>query len=453
MIPMEPLVVALLATLLVAALAIGWLVAQQAAARQSQPPAEPLAPPAPPVDVAALVAAARAEAREEAAQLAAEQQALLQQQHAMLQASLSQSLSTLQQQSLAEREAALAQLATIAKEHLGAQVAASQAELTAKKDVIDTTLEQMKGEMRSELGRLGQIVAGLGERSAEQFGQVDQSLRAHAEIVQHLSTTTQSLREALANSKTRGQWGERMAEDVLRLAGFIENVNYVKQTAVEGDGRGMPDFTFFMPKQHVLYMDVKFPLSSYLKYLDAGTEAERQAHRDQFLRDVRMRVRELSKREYAKSSSAATVDQVLLFLPNESLSAFIIEQDPTIVDEAMKQGIVLCSPVTLLAFLGLIRQAFDSFMIEQTSDQILALLGKFGEQWGKYTDSLDTVKKRFDSVQREFDNLLGTRKRALERPLRELDAIRREKGLPVDGQLFETTGTDPAWDNVRELGA
>ncbi len=449
---MEPLVVVIL---VVAALAIGWLVAQQAAARRPQPQVEPPAPPAPPVDVAALVAAARAEAREEAAQLAAEQQALLQQQHAMLQASLSQSLSTLQQQSLAEREAALAQLASIAKEHLGAQVAASQAELTAKKDVIDTTLEQMKGEMRSELGRLGQIVATLGERSAEQFGQVDQSLRVHAEIVQHLSSTTQSLREALANSKTRGQWGERMAEDVLRLAGFIENVNYVKQTAVEGEGRGLPDFTFFMPKQHVLYMDVKFPLTSYLKYLDAGTEAERQAHRDQFLRDVRLRVKELAKRDYAKSSSAATVDQVLLFLPNETLTSFIVEHDPTIVDEAMKQGIVLCSPLTLLAFLGLIRQAFDSFMIEQTSDQILSLLGKFGEQWGKYTDSLETVKKRFDSVQREFDNLLGTRKRALERPLRELESIRREKGLPVDGRLFDLAAGAEAdgWDNVRELGA
>jgi DNA recombination protein RmuC len=450
---MEPLVVALLVVTSAAALAIGWLVAQQAAARRTPPPAEP-APAAPPVDVAVLVAAARAEAREEAAQLAAEQQALLQQQHAMLQASLSQSLSTLQQQSLAEREAALAQLATIAKEHLGAQVAASQAELTAKKDVIDSTLEQMKGEMRSELGRLGQIVAGLGERSAEQFGQVDQSLRAHAEIVQHLSSTTQSLREALANSKTRGQWGERMAEDVLRLAGFIENVNYVKQTAVEGEARGLPDFTFFMPKQHVLYMDVKFPLASYLKYLDAGTEAERQAHRDQFLRDVRLRVKELAKRDYAASSSAATVDQVLLFLPNETLTSFIIEHDPTIVDEAMRQGIVLCSPVTLLAFLGLIRQAFDSFMIEQTSDQILALLGTFGEQWGKYTDSLETVKRRFDSVQKEFDSLLGTRKRALERPLRELESIRREKGLPVDGQLFDAVPpTGDGWDNVRELGA
>ncbi len=450
---MEPLVVVLL---VVAALAIGWLVAQQAAARRVPPPAPPLEPPAPAIDVAALVAAARAEARDEAAQLAAEQQALIQQQHAMLQQSLGQALGQLQQQSLAERDAALQQLTTIAKEHLGAQVAASQAELTAKKDVIDTTLEQMKGELRSELGRLGQIVSGLGERSAEQFGQVDQSLRAHAEIVQHLSTTTQSLREALANSKTRGQWGERMAEDVLRMAGFLENVNYVKQTAVQGEGRGMPDFTFFMPKQHVLYMDVKFPLTSYLKYLDAGTDAERAAHRDQFLRDVRMRVRELAKRDYARVSESRTVDQVLLFLPNETLTSFIIEHDPTIVDEAMKQGIVLCSPVTLLAFLGLIRQAFDSFMIEQTSDQILGLLGKFGEQWGKYTDSLETVKKRFDSVQREFDNLLGTRKRALERPLRELEGIRREKNLPVDGQLFELApvGSDAdGWDNVRELGA
>ena len=392
---------------------------------------------------------ARDEARAEAARAAAEQQAALQ-------ATFAQALATLQQQSHAERDAVVQQLATMAKDQVGAQVAAGQADLAAKKEVIGTQLDQIKDEMRAELDRLGKVVVGLGERSAEQFGQVDQSLRAHAEIAQHLSNTTQSLREALANSKTRGQWGERMAEDVLRLAGFVENVNYRKQTAVEGDGRGMPDFTFLMPKDHVLYMDVKFPLASYLKYLDAGTDAERQVHRDQFLRDVRLRVRELAKREYSKTSSAATVDQVLLFLPNETLSSFILENDPSIVDDAMRQGIVLCSPVTLLAFLGLIRQAFDSFMIEQTSDQILSLLGKFNEQWGKYADSLDTVKKRFDSVQREFDTLIGTRKRALERPLRELEDIRRQKGLPVDGVLFElgdATESGAAYSNVRELGA
>ena len=89
-----------------------------------------------------------------------------------------------------------------------------------------------------------------------------------------------------------------MAEDVLRLAGFIEHVNYRKQTQVDG-GTGRPDFTFDLPKGHVLYMDVKFPLASYLRYLEAGTDAEREAHLKRFLADVRLRVKELAQREYA----------------------------------------------------------------------------------------------------------------------------------------------------------
>ena len=50
--------------------------------------------------------------------------------------------------------------------------------------------------------------------------------------IAELASTAQGLREALASSKTRGQWGERMAEDVLRLAGFVEGVQYRKQKAV-----------------------------------------------------------------------------------------------------------------------------------------------------------------------------------------------------------------------------
>ena len=122
------------------------------------------------------------------------------------------------------------------------------------------------------------------------------------------------------------------------------------------------------------------------------------------------------------------------------------------LDEALAQRVVMCSPLTLFAFLGVIRQAFDNFMIERTSDEILQLIGKFGQQWQKYTESTEKVRRHFESVQREFDQLTGTRRRALERPLQQLEALRVERDLPVDGELF----TDPAdtdLDNVRELGA
>ena len=310
-----------------------------------------------------------------------------------------------------------------------------QADLAAKKDVIDTRLDEVRAELRTELQRLGTLVTELGTASAQRFGQVDESLRSHAEVAGTLADSTRMLREALTNPQARGQWGERMAEDVLRLAGFTEHVNYRKQTQV-GGGSGRPDYTFDLPKGHVLYMDVKFPLASYLRYLEVGTDAERQAHLKRFLSDVRARVKELARREYAREGDRPSVDYVLLFLPNEQLTGFIHEHDPGLLDDAMAQRVVLCSPLTLFAFLGVIRQAFDNFMIERTSDEILSLIGKFSQQWGKYTESIEKVKTRLDSVQKELDLLVGTRRRALERPLQQLEDLRVQRNLPVDGELF-----------------
>jgi DNA recombination protein RmuC len=173
----------------------------------------------------------------------------------------------------------------------------------------------------------------------------------------------------------------------------------------------------------------------------------------------------LAKRDYSGESETPSVDYVLLFIPNEQLTGFIHEHDSGLLDEAMGQQVVLCSPLTLFAFLGVIRQAFDNFMIEQTSDEILKLLGTFGAQWRKYADAVESVKKRFDGVDRAFDQLAGTRRRQLERPLLQLEALRLQRGLPLDGQLFaaddtseidgsELDDTDtPPGGTLRALGA
>ena len=152
----------------------------------------------------------------------------------------------------------------------------------------------------------------------------------------------------------------------------------------------------------------------------------------------------------------STVDNVLLFVPNETVSAFIHESDVGLIEEAMASKVVICSPLTLFAFLGVIRQAFDNFVIEETSQEILQLLGKFGQQWGKYTEQVDKVKRNFDTVNRSFDELATTRRRQLERPLNAIEDLRRKQRLPIDGQLFgidETGEVESELDNVRELGA
>src|SRR5690606_8330644 len=157
--------------------------------------------------------------------------------------------------------------------------------------------DDVRGVVQAELARMTGLVRSLERGRAEQLGLLSGQLRATGEQTRHLAETTRQLREALASSRARGQWGERMADDVLRLAGFVEHVNYVRQRAIPGRGT-VPDYTFLLPRGRVVHMDVKFPLDNYLRCVNADSAEEAERHRRAFLRDVRDRIRELGERGY-----------------------------------------------------------------------------------------------------------------------------------------------------------
>ena len=298
-------------------------------------------------------------------------------------------------------------------------------ELDAKKGLIDQQLHQMT----SKLADVSKLMKELEKDRVEKFGELASQLKTATQQSAVLMQTTNLLREALASTKARGQWGERMAEDVLRLAGFIENVNYLKQRSIDGAG-SRPDFTFILPKDLRLNMDVKFPLDNYLRFLETNLELEKVKFRNDFLRDVKARVKEVTTREYINPEQN-TVDYVLLFIPNEQIYSFIHEQDSSILDEGIKNRVIFCSPITLFAVLAVIRQAVDNFALEKTSNEILSLLGLFKNQWGEFLKKLDLLGKRIEDTQKEYELLTTTRRRQLERPLNKIDDLRSQKGLPV----------------------
>jgi DNA recombination protein RmuC len=288
---------------------------------------------------------------------------------------------------------------------------------------------QQRAEVRHGLDRVADLLMGLQERQAEQHGEVSAHLTDAARATAGLADTTHQLRRVLASTKARGQWGERMADDVLRLAGFTEGISYVKQTALPGGT--VPDVTFLLPGDLRLNMDVKFPVDNYLRALDAPSAVERASAEKAFLRDVRARVRELAGRGYVVPG--VTVDHVLLFIPNEAVYGFVHERDPALADLALQQKVVLCSPFTLFAVLGVIRQAVEAVQLTRASDEILATLADFGEQWERFAECLDAVGRKFDTAHRGLDELTGTRRRQLERRLDRIDDLRARRGLDAPG--------------------
>jgi DNA recombination protein RmuC len=321
----------------------------------------------------------------------------------------------------AEREAVVRQVTVAAGEHLRSVLAAGSKEIDHQGRAIDRQVTSMA----QELEKVTDVVAALQRDRIAQHGEVVQRLAEATKVSRRLDDTTHALREALASPKARGQWGERLAEDVLRVAGFQEGASYTKQKATPAGT--IPDFTFPVSDGRVLHMDVKFPVANYLRHLEAESDAERQATKVAFLKDVRARVKELGGREYADPET--TVGFQLLFIPNEAVYGFVHEHDPQLLEVALQAKVVPCSPSTLFAVLAVIRQAHDNLVLERTSDEILDCLGGFTAQWEKFCGQVDKVGRAMETAHTAFGDLSGTRRRALQRQVDRVDDLRRRRGL------------------------
>lgn len=297
--------------------------------------------------------------------------------------------------------------------------------LESKKQLIDQTL----GNMKDDLVKVGDLMKTLEKDRENKFGAIDAQIKTSIEENRRLRETTNKLQSVLVNNKIRGDWGERMAEDVLRLAGFVEGVNYLKQKKMEAGGK-KPDFTFLLPQNLIVNMDVKFPLNNYLKYYAAENDIEKNGYKDQFLKDVKNRIKEVLERNYINPEDN-TVDYVIVFIPNEQVYSFINQEDPTIVDEALKNKVIFCSPLTLYAILAVIRQAMDNFKLEKTASEILSLLGAFNKNWEQYVESMEVMGDKIEAAQKEYQRLINKKRKDLESPLAKIENLRVSKGIPI----------------------
>jgi DNA recombination protein RmuC len=317
----------------------------------------------------------------------------------------------------------------LAEEKLKSQTAEGKKELETKKELIDQNIEAI-GKTISEVQRK---IEEVGKSSGEKFTEVSTLIKKHEEVTSKLKDTTEHLSHALANPKKRGEWGERMAEDIIQLIGMIEGINYIKQKTMDSSA-GRPDYTFFLPNRLKINMDVKFPIDNYIHYLNSESEHDRKRYRDELLKNTKVMIKQVTTRDYINPAEN-TIDYVIIFIPNEQIYSFINESDNTLMDEALRQKVILCSPFTLYAVLAVIRQSVENFNLERTASEILKLLSEFSKQWNAYKEKFRLMGEKLDMAKKEYDSLVTTRSNMLERPLKKIEDLRKQKELEVEEKI------------------
>ena len=283
-----------------------------------------------------------------------------------------------------------------------------------KRNAISERISQMETIMQTLTQRIGDYE----QFNTTKFEQLSEQIQHANNLTLTLSNTTNNLINMLKNTKARGQFGEQIAEDILRFAGFIENINYYKQTSEVESGR--PDFQFLLPESRSVYMDVKFPLNNYQMMFQSETDDQKSTYEKQFLKDVKTHIKGLTKRDYVSEKS---LDYIIMFIPNEAIFSFINESDPHMVLDALKDKIIVCSPLTLFAVLAIIKQSLNNFKLHETASEMQSLMRTFYDEWQKYSEEIEKLKKQMGTVSTTFDRLTTTRKNKLEKSLDKIKSL------------------------------
>jgi DNA recombination protein RmuC len=296
----------------------------------------------------------------------------------------------------------------------GQQVAAERSEFEARIGVILTQLERMQG-----------LIRELERDRASKFGELAARLDAAGRDTKALVAQTRALATALGNVRVRGQWGERMAEDVLRTAGLVEGVSYRRQSALADGGR--PDFTFLLPGDLVLHMDVKFPFENWVRLVEAEDQDARTRAATAFVRDVRARIGEVAARGYV-APAAGTLDFALLFVPSEPVLSAALDIDPGLVDEALRRNVVLASPATLFAVLAIVRRTAAALRLSAAGSELARLLVGLREAWAAHAAETERVGRALDDAARAMERLRLGRSRTVERRLAAIERVADGQG-------------------------
>ena len=315
--------------------------------------------------------------------------------------------------------AATDQFLKLAASRLDTERARASGELEEKRKAVESTVAQLQERLKS----YEKLVRDFETDRERKYGSLEERLREAAETTGRLQSVTERLQSALSNPRARGQWGERMAEDILRASGLVENLQYLKNRAQDTVST-RPDFTFFLPDGHKVHMDVKFPLDNYLRMGQASGEEEAARFRDAFLKDARARIKEIQKRDYVNPDEK-TLNFVILFIPNERVYGTMLEAAPELVDEALAQKVVLTSPFSLYAVLAVIRQSFDNFHFSQQTQEIVKLVSAFSQTYAKFKERFERLGEQLERASALYAEVSGASYKRLDQAVSRIEALRQ----------------------------
>ena len=304
--------------------------------------------------------------------------------------------------------------------------------MNRQQDILVKSTEKRLDDMRI------MVEEKLQKTLNERIGQSFELVRTQLENVQRglgemktLAEDVGGLKKVLGNVKTRGTFGE------VQLAALLEQMlspeQYDANVKTRKNATEFVEFAIKLPGKdngkEVVYLpiDAKFPKDVYEQYADACEDGD-TALINSTSRQLETTVKRMAKDIHDKYIEPPfTTDFAIMFLPFESIYAEVIRRTSLVETMQKDFKIVVTGPTTLGAILNSLQMGFRTLAIQKRTSEVWSVLGAVKTEFGKFGGMLEKVQKNLQSAGDQLEEVMGKRTRAIERKLRQVEALPAEE--------------------------
>lgn len=300
-----------------------------------------------------------------------------------------------------------------AKRVLALQHQTAEGDLTKRQEEIKNLVRPIEESIKA----VSDAAREMETIRASAFGTIEEQLRQSIASAAEVAKQAGALKDALKKPNVRGRWGEVQLKICVELAGMEEHCDVeFQETSLSAEDEALrPDMIVRMPGGRKITVDAKTPMAHFLSYIDASTDEERQAALQNHGRVVKKHVGDLAKTDYMQKI-AESPDFVVMFLPNESFLAMALEKEPTFMEDALKQKVLVATPGTLIGLLKVVQYGWNEQKIAQNAQQIADEGSKLNGEivklladFAKLSLDLHSVNETFESCRRRVKNQIAKR--------------------------------------------
>ena len=321
------------------------------------------------------------------------------------------------------------------------------AEMDKRQESLIQTTEKRLDEMRATVDE--KLQKTLNDRLGQSFKLVSEQLESVQKglgEMKNLASDVGGLKNALTNVKLRGNFGElqlkSLLEQMLSPEQYDENVATVRgsservEFAIKLPGKDDTNRTVYLP------IDSKFPKDVYDQYIDAidaGNASEIQSKAKQFENTVIAMAKDINNKYI---SVPDTTNFAIMFVPVENIYAEVIRRSSLTQELRDKWNVLVTGPTTLGALLSSLQMGFRTLAIEKRSNDVWTTLGAVKTEFSKFGDLLEKAKKNIDTASATIEQLQGTRTKAINRKLREVEALPMDQAAALLPEMGEESADD-----------